>query len=160
MNCRAAIQAIVLASTGDLTLEGAVALASHLQNCARCRSEEKFAALITAALETNMEPAPRGDFTGRVLDRIRDANAAAPRERAWMSLVPAAALLSAMGAAWLASPLIPWREMMSALGSHPLPAFSGPAALAAYASILPTLLVVTGGLVAFAAREFASFMRE
>jgi anti-sigma factor RsiW len=160
MNCRTAIQAIVLASTGDLTPEGAVALASHLQTCARCRSEEKFAALITAALATDLEPAPRGGFTGRVLDRIRDAKAAAPRERAWMSLVPAAALLSAMGAAWLAFPLIPWREIMSALISHPLPALSGPAAVAPYASILPALLVVTAGLVAFAAREFASFMRE
>ena len=102
----------------------------------------------------------RGDFTGRVLDRIRDAKAAAPRERAWMSLVPAAALLCAMGAAWLAFPLIPWREMMSALSSHPLPALSGPPALAPYASILPAMLFVTAGLVAFAAREFASFMRE
>ena len=158
MNCRSAIPAIALAATGDLAPESAVALATHLESCARCRAEEQLATLMTAVLATDSGPAPSAAFTDRVLDRIRDPDAAASRARVWMPLVPAAALLSALGAAWLAFPLFPWREMASALSSHPLPALAGPAA--PYASILPLLLVVTTGLVAYAAREFVTFMRE
>ena len=77
-----------------------------------------------------------------------------------MPLVPAAALLSAIGAAWLALPLLPWREVMQALSFRPLPPLTGPAALAPYASLLPALVVGSVALLAFAGREFASFMRE
>jgi anti-sigma factor RsiW len=157
MNCRTATQAIALA--GDLAPEEAAALASHLLTCARCRAEQEIAALITAALETDREPLPSADFTAQVLDRIRDAEETAPRERIWMPLVPAAALLSSIGAVWVTSALIPWRDTVQALGSHLLPPLSGPAAMGPLAPVLP-LVVASAGLVAFAAREFASFMRE
>jgi len=160
MNCQTAIRAIVLAATGDLAPEDAVALTSHLEHCARCRAEEKFADLLTAALATDLEPAPGAAFTDRVLDRIRHAEAAAPRARAWMPLVPAAALLSAIGAAWVAFPLIPWQEMASALSSHLLPSLAPSIVRTSYGAMFPALLVVTTGLAAFAAREFANFMRE
>jgi hypothetical protein len=160
MNCQTAIHAIVMASTGDLPPEGAEALGSHLLICARCRSEEKIAAVITAALKTDREPAPGADFTVHVLERIRDDGEAAPRERRWMPLIPAAALLSSIGAVWLTYPLIPWREMANALGSHLLPPLAGPAVLVPFSSILPAVLVLSAGLFAFAAREFATFMRE
>lgn len=158
MNCRTATQAIALASTGDLAPEDAEALASHLLTCARCRSEKEIATLITAELETDREPAPAGDFTALVLDRIRDAEKIAPRERTWMPLVPAAALLSSIGALWLTSALIPWRDTVQALGSHLLPPLAGPA-MGPMAPMLP-LVVASAGLLAFAAREYASFMRE
>jgi hypothetical protein len=150
MNCRTAIHAIAVVSTGGFTPEDAAALASHLRNCARCRAEEEFSARITAVLAVDPEPGPASDFTARVLDRIRHAAEAAP----------GAALLSAIGAAWLAFPLLPWREMMQVLSSRPLPPLGGPAVLAPYASILPVLVLGSAALLAFAAREFVSFMRE
>ena len=94
MNCRTAIHAIAVVSTGGFTPEDAAALASHLRNCARCRAEEEFSARITAVLAVDPEPGPASDFTARVLDRIRHAAEAAPGERVWMPLVPAAALLA------------------------------------------------------------------
>ena len=160
MNCRTAIQIIALASTGDLTPEDAAALASHVRSCARCRAEEELASRITAALAVDQEPGPRSDFTARVLDRIRDVAEAAPAERVWMPLVPAAALLSAIGAAWLAFPVLPWREVMQALSLLSLPSLDSPPALAPYASILPALVLGSIALLAFAGREFVSFMRE
>jgi anti-sigma factor RsiW len=160
MNCQTAIRAIALATTGDLPPESAEVLASHLLICGRCRSEEKVAALITAALKTPREPAPAGDFTAQVLDRIRNAGETAPRERAWMPLVPAAALLLSIGAVWMTSFMTSWWETATALGSHLLLPFAGPAVPAPFAAIPLVLLVASVGALAFAAREFAAFMRE
>jgi hypothetical protein len=157
MNCRTAI--LTIAAAGDLVPEEAAALASHLRSCARCRAEEEFASRITTVLAVDPGPVPARDFTARVLGRIQQAETA-PGERVWMPLVPAAALVSAIGAAWLAFPLLPWREVMQALGSRALPPLTGPAALAPYAAILPALVVGSVALLTLAAREFVSFMRE
>ena len=159
MNCQAAIRAIALAATRDLTPEGAAALKSHLLTCARCRAESEIATLITAALATDREPAPGDDFTARVLDRIQATEEWVPRERTWMPLVPAAALLASIGALWV-TPSLPWREMMQALASHLLAPLAGPAVLDPTASMLLALAVASAGVLAFAAREFATFMRE